>query len=561
MTNNSNDERSANDVDNPTMGVVLDAEVIRNEQHHDAQQKIIMGDGGSSRREVVHPSQQQQQQQRRRRRFFPPSNQRSEGYYYDNNMDRKQHEQHQDRSWRSSSGAEVRANMERDWEDNHGKDRNQSRHRRHHQQHHHRPQSTTQKQNVREGGERRNYNLYASKDNYYDGMTDNDVIDRDDDFRLGIEQGDEDARNLVYDNGLQIFLMGFYEAGKTATRLVTDAVVDAVLDGTNSATASFVSGRDGWRYDNDDDMGEGRQGQRWQSVDANILGYSPRAKGERSPRRRRRSTTDEYYNNNGVRSQGQWSGTEKASRQDEYPPIHRVERRRMPPRSRSSLYEDPIEESPTIEEEGMSQYMLPSEISITGSNDTDIERDNGEGDDEAISDSKRIYGLYASQREREEKEVERELHHKRQWKDRLRRKFDDALGLHPPVPSSVSSQESYYHSRKDQVEGVDDGRKEVLRRRLNEDVSYADHTPSPYLNNRRARMRAKSTVVSSPPSSRRQLDNKSFQRSRLEEVPFWREGGTIASLLFDNQQSPSSRPTRRSRTLEVCDLWRWIGIT
>jgi hypothetical protein len=152
--------------------------------------------------------------------------------------------------------------------------------------------------------------LYASTDYYYDDMTDSDVIDRDYDFRLDSEQGNEDPRNLVYDNGLQIFLMGFYEASKTATRLVTDEVVDAVLDGTNSAAASFVSGRDRWRYDNDDGMGEEREGQRWQAEDANILGYSPQAKGERSSRHRRQSTTDEYYNNNGVRSQWQWSGTE-----------------------------------------------------------------------------------------------------------------------------------------------------------------------------------------------------------------------------------------------------------
>ena len=404
--------------------------------------------------------------------------------------------------------------------------------------------------------------MYASRDYYYDGMTDSDVIDRDDDFRLDSERGEADPRNLVYDNGLQIFLMGFYEAGKTATRLVTDAVVDAVLDGTNSATASFVSGRNGRRYDNDDDVEEGRDGQSWQVVDANILGYSPRAKEERSRRRRRRSTADDYYNY-GVRSQGQWSGVEKAPRQDEYPPIHRAERRRVPPRNRSSLYEDPIEErwGSTIEDEGKPQYMLPSEIPITGSNETDIERESrqiskSDDDDDAVSDSKRIYGLYANQMERVEKEAEREIHRKRQWKDRLRRKFDDALGLHPPVPSSMSSQESYYDSWKNQMEGVNDGRKEVLRRRLNEDISSADRTSSPYRNNRRARMRAKSTVINSPPtSSRRQFDNKSFQRSRLEEVPFWREGGTIASLLFDNQQSPSSRPTRRSsRTLEVCDL-------
>lgn len=210
--------------------------------------------------------------------------------------------------------------------------------------------------------------------------------------------------------------------------------------------------------------------------------------------------------------------------------------------------------------------MLPSKTPIIGGNETDTERqsrrfpsDDGE-DDDAIADSKRIYGLYADQAprnrmEREEEKAKRELHHKRQWKDRLRRKFDDALGLHSPA-----STESYYDSWKNQMEGVDDGRKEVLRQQLNDEYlsSVGDDSSktisgasSTSRNNRRARMRAKSNIVSTPPSSSRQLDNRSLPRSRLDEVPFWREGGTIASLLFDTRQLPS-RPTRRSsRTLEV----------
>ncbi|KAL7446205.1 hypothetical protein ACHAXH_009381 [Discostella pseudostelligera] len=496
----------------------------------------------------------------RRRRLFPPppetpqSTTRSERYN-DDTLFEGQHEQHgsrrnrvsQNRSWGRRESRRKSANGDQYGDDSHRPQRSGRRHR---------PQYSGD-QDARDGG-RRNYNLYATNE-YYDRDVDGtEVIDLDSDFRLDNEE-DEDPRNQMYDNGLQIFLMGFYEAGKTATRLVTDAVVDAVLDGASDATANLGKR---WRYD-DDIMEEEREERGWQ--DANILNYSPRAEGEgrrrRRRRRRRRSNIDDYYGSK-VRS--------LETRQDEYAPIHRVERR-VPPRRRAAYYDDHIEGRRGRKEEGgVSQYMLPSETPIIGGNETVTERQSrrfpsGDGeDDDAIADSKRIYGLYADQAtqkqmEREEEKAERELHHKRQWKDRLRRKFDDALGLHSPASTSVTTKESYYDSWKNQMEGVDDGRKEVLRRQLNDEylLSASDDSTntisgasSTYRNNRRARMRAKSNIVSTPPSSSRQPGNRSFPRSRLDEVPFWREGGTIASLLFDTRQSPS-RPTRRSsRTLE-----------
>ena len=100
------------------------------------------------------------------------------------------------------------------------------------------------------------------------------------------------------------------------------------------------------------------------------------------------------------------------------------------------------------------------------------------------------------------------------------------------------------------MEGMDDGRKEAMRRRMNElDASGQDigesrrgdapSSSAPYRNNRRARMRAKKTAAfdNDRSPSPRSVDPP---KSRLDEVPFWREGGSIASLLFENRPSSSS---------------------
>ena len=115
------------------------------------------------------------------------------------------------------------------------------------------------------------------------------------------------------------------------------------------------------------------------------------------------------------------------------------------------------------------------------------------------------------------------------------------------------------------MDGLDDRRKEVLRRQMkvendsdttNDDSKQASDetktsTPSLYRNNRRARMRVKSIVdkKQSPPSRRN--NKKSPPKSRLDEVPFWREGGTLASLLFDTRQSRDGKGyTSRRKSLE-----------
>ncbi|KAL3766415.1 hypothetical protein ACHAW5_008652 [Stephanodiscus triporus] len=156
----------------------------------------------------------------------------------------------------------------------------------------------------------------------------------------------------------------------------------------------------------------------------------------------------------------------------------------------------------------------------------------------------------------------------RRWKERLRRKFDVALGLQLPSQSSASTTGAYYNSWKTQMEGMDDGRKEELRRRMNElndspaaaasrrngDLGRdAASSSSSHRNNRRARMRAKTTAFDQQSTLPRSIESP---KSRLDEVPFWREGGSIASLLFENRpsSSPGAREDRHStgkRTLEV----------
>ncbi len=523
---------------------VLDAEVI---DDGNAAQQINMASGGITREGLL--PQQQQQQHQQRRVFWPPNQSRKRLFDNTKTGQREQYGGSKKRASQDRSRGRSQGRVKEYALNDHDEDSDQSR-----RDHHYRSQSTRQ-QDVQEGG-RRNYNLYASKKYFHhdSSVPDSDVIDLDDEFRLDDE---EDPRSQIYDNGLQIFLMGFYEAGKAATRLVTDAVVDAVHYGGNGASAKR------WRYD--DDMEEEQEGREWEIVDANILNYSPQVRGHGSQRRRRQNNNDDYYGNGVKRHHGQ-RGNRGEARQDEYATNHHVERHVLPRRSVVSNKEPLKERWGTLEEGGIPQYMPPSEIPI----ETDVER--RVSTDYAISGSKRIYGVYAdralqNQSGSEEIKAEQELHHKRQWKDRLRRKFDDALGFHSSASSSVTSQESYYESWKKQMESVDDGRKEVLRRQLNEkhlSSSINDsskpkiETPSTYRNNRRARMRANSSVAKTPPpSSSRRLYNESFQRSRLDEVPCWREGGTIASLLFDNRQPPTS-PKRRSRTLEVSALVRVI---
>lgn len=183
-------------------------------------------------------------------------------------------------------------------------------------------------------------------------------------------------------------------------------------------------------------------------------------------------------------------------------------------------------------------------------------------------DSRPIYDLYHGDIEDKlgtdgrgqirHEQVGRKHLHQKQWKDRLRNKFDVALGLQPPADDTAT----YYDSWKTQMKDVDDDRKEALRQQMNAAGSeqmqaplQTSQSPTSYPKNRRARMRAKSNFDIPPPP------DKSY-KSRLDEVPFWREQGNIASLLFDNRPSSlpppsgardgSGRPPMRRGPLEVC---------
>ena len=190
-----------------------------------------------------------------------------------------------------------------------------------------------------------------------------------------------------------------------------------------------------------------------------------------------------------------------------------------------------------------------------------------------------IYGLYHretdistsspnrvlpdDEEEDDDEEVGRRHERPSRWKERLRRKFDVALGLEsPPSSSSSSMAGTYYDSWKAQMKEVEDGRKEAMRRRMNErdDPSTAAVTlpngksrralpssPIPIRNNRRARMRAKNQTPALDGQASPSLKSTDLPKSRLDEVPFWREGGSIASLLFENRPSLPSSTGRDDR--------------
>ena len=83
--------------------------------------------------------------------------------------------------------------------------------------------------------------------------------------------------------------------------------------------------------------------------------------------------------------------------------------------------------------------------------------------DVSISSSNRF--LPDKEEEDDDEEVGRRHERPSRWKERLRRKFDVALGLESPSSSSSSSSMTgtYYDSWMAQMKDVDDGRKEALR--------------------------------------------------------------------------------------------------
>ena len=401
---------------------------------------------------------------------------------------------------------------------------------------------------------RNNYDLYAN----------------DDGFNLS-SSASERGGGRKYDNGIQIFIMGFYEAGKTATQLALDAILDPFINNDDDEQQQ-------WWYDEERDR---------EVLDVSILDYSPH--DERGGRRR------EYDDNRSRRTK---QNTRRKRRQGGYSKQNVPSRRASSPmtgrrRSSSAYYGKRGDERQgtaaqefCTTDQGHKNDTKP----ISSPNlqrDKTRQRSHAYSNDENADKIRPNYGLYHSVENQSRQRSRNQTNHenageqrhqqakKTQWKYRLRRKFDAALGLQYPTASSSSGEErtTYYESWKIQMKEMDDERKEILRQRMKEESDLTASTtskqsssgtspvttqaPPSYRNNRRARMRAKSQTSNgtplSPPPSRR------MNKSHLDEVPFWRESGTIASLLFDNRPSLSSSVSsldsrdggRRRTSLEV----------
>jgi hypothetical protein len=302
--------------------------------------------------------------------------------------------------------------------------------------------------------------------------------------------------NDTYDNGLQIFLMGFLEAGKTAAELALDAAKQRT--GFSNEDVDYDSGA--YWYD------------------------------ERP--RRQRKNGGRYT----TRPRADQSRADYGYRRNQYD-VQSPEVNTFPTRQR------PI-----------SRSRIPT------SND---------------GEPKPLYGIeYA-------RDVESEGHfHKRQWKDRLRKKFDAALGLESTM--TPTEKESYYESWKRNMGEMDDSHKDRLRRRMKEDTESLEQEEQPAARstsamnservpqNRRARMRAAKNGVLNEPSPPVTTNitaisplpkipsKKKYNSSKLrtEETPFWKERGSIASLLFDNSASSwkKSMQKKNKNTLEVSEM-------
>ena len=406
----------------------------------------------------------------------------------------------------------------------------------------------------------------------------------------------DDVAGVGYTNGMQIFVMGFLEAGKAASRLATDAVVDAIggmKQRRDHRDANFIDEID--EYDDDEPAaarGMGRRHRRRGVLDVDVLDYSPTPSRRRDVvvgsgkrvRRGGRSSEDRDELGGRRRTIGREAATVRGDDDVVVGAVVVDREGRSSPRRRR-----PDRDDGTISVDR--RYRDHRPISPGGGDPDDaplrlrrtVVRDGSE-----VGAPRTIYGLYHRDadkstspnevvRDREEEDAEENIGHRPEqpsrWKDRLRRKFDVALGLKsPPSSSSPSMAGTYYDSWRAQIQGVDDGRKEVMRRRMNEmdDSSSATvaslegevvrraspSSSSINRNNRRARMRAKkqtNALDSKVSPSSRSIDPP---KSRLDEVPFWRETGSIASLLFENRpwSSSSGRGDRRvigRKSLEV----------
>ena len=367
---------------------------------------------------------------------------------------------------------------------------------------------------------RDNYDLYSNYNPISNRSRRNDVIDLDT-FDIPDESN---RRGDYYDNGAQIFLMGFLEAGKTATQLAVDSIGDAI---------NPFSGEQRW-YDEE-------RGQ--EILDVNILEYSPdyerrtqqryssesgRRRGR--PRRRKRTRRPErsYRDPNNLRS--------------DVPP----RRNRSIERQRPSNFDGTPEQSAPSSAErdvrGKNENTSYTNVDSSAQSVGGTLNTNRRKQRSRQNDTKPIYGLYhddasnqstssnlfntTEQYSGSQPRSVKNSQPKKIWKKRLRKKFDAALGLETPSSSS----EALYDSWKNHVDKVHDGRKVALRDEMNK----TKLPTAPSRNNRRSRMRAR--VGSSQVST--------TAKSYLDEPPFWkRDGSTLASVFFDSQR-PSYYPSR-----------------
>jgi hypothetical protein len=307
------------------------------------------------------------------------------------------------------------------------------------------------------------------------------------------------SKDATYENGLQIFLMGFFEAGKTVAELAVDSA---------KKTVSSPFSDDVW-------------------YDGVERGYATRPK-----RRTRRSRRELHSNRSGMDQR-------------------KVSTLTQSPRQVSSYYDSTPTKSTQV------QQRL-----ATRSRDST----NDAGQPKPIYGLEYVHDANSSENEDMIPRQYRQLgHHKQQWKDRLRKKFDAALGVEPT--SAPIEKESYYDSWKRNMRDMDDKQKDRLRRKMATEMNTLSDVPNNKQTrmtatripqNRRARMNAAKAVSLNesalPDSIRTASAHKTRTKShRLDERPFWKERGSIASLLFDNNSSSwkTGIQKKNKRTLEV----------
>lgn len=377
-------------------------------------------------------------------------------------------------------------------------------------------QHTNQTQNKRPRRRKESYNnyhqqearhsRYRQKKQNYD--SNDNIID------AVFDLPDMPSTDATYENGLQIFLMGFAEAGKTAAELAVDAATKTI-----HLPFSDDAEYDGYDVDHI---------QRYWDSELN------RRPKRRTGRRRRQFSSNE-------------------SRMDQ-----RETQSLVPSRRNVQSYDDS-----TLAgfESTQVQQRLPNRPRHS-------KNDNGQ--------PKPIYGLeyvHDNERAKNEDMIPRQYrqlsHHKQQWKDRLRKKFDAALGIEPTT-SSIEK-ESYYDSWKRNMREMDDTHKDRVRWKITDKVNTTPEVPNHTQTrmtatrvpqNRRARMTAAKAKIPNEPALPDSIQVAAAQKTRATKFesklrsadrPFWKERGSIASLLFDNNSSSWKRDIQKKnkRTLEV----------